>query len=123
MIDPKTYRKEFENSSLDKILQEKNRIVEFMHDYESHSLPEKYYERDPSPEKVYSTNLLYLKEICDLIILKMNEKDPKPKVAPFLAIEEVLSKFDNKKQDEFLEDLKKKDSELFNQYIEWKEGE
>ena len=120
MIDPKSYKREFENSSLDKILQERDRIIEFMHDYENENLPEKYYERDPSPEVVYFTNVLYLKEICDLIISKMNERDSKPKVAPFLAIEEVLSKFDSDKQDEFLDELKVKDEKLYTDYMQWK---
>ena len=121
MIDPKSYKKEFENESLDKVLQERDRITDFMKDFESGNLPEKYFERDPSPEVVYLTNALYLKEICDLIITKMSEKESKPKIEPFLAIEEVLSKFDAKKQEKFLNDLRTKDTQLYDDYMEWKE--
>lgn len=125
LMDSKTYRKEFENSSLDKLLQERDRIIEFMQDFENDKLPKKYFERDTSPETVYLSNIDYLKEICDLIKIRMLKKeDPKPKVAPFLAIEEVLSKFGEDKQNEFLEDLKSKDKLLYYEFMEWKtEGE
>ena len=120
IMDSKSYRKEFEGESLDKILQERDRIVQFMRDYENDNLPSKYFERDTSPETVYFSNIGYLKEICDLIVIKMNETEPKPKVAPFLAIEEVLSKFDDERQEQFLKDLKLKDSQLYDAFMEWK---
>lgn len=122
MLHPRDYRKEFEAASLKKVLQERDRIVDFMHDFENGSLPKKYYERDPSPEVVYLTNIDYLKEICDLIKIKMQEKDSNPKdvrLSPFLAIEEVISKFDDEKRKQFLDDLKVKDEELYYKYIEW----
>ena len=121
MMDSKTYRKEFENSSLDKLLQERDRIIEYMHDFENDKLPKKYYDRYTTPEMVYLSNLDYLKEICDLIKIRMYKKDdPKPKVKPFLAIEEVLSKFSDEKQKEFLEELKTKDKLLYYEFMEWK---
>ena len=121
MLNPQDYIKEFEAASLKKILQERDRIIEFMHDFENNKLPKKYYERDPSPEVVYLTNLEYLKEICDLIKVKMNEDTPEPvRLSPFLAIEEVISKFDSEKRKLFLEDLKQKDPELYYKYLEWK---
>lgn len=121
MMDSKTYRKEFENSSLDKLLQERDRIIEYMHDFENDRLPKKYYDRYTSPETVYISNLDYLREICDLIKIRMYKKDdPKPKVEPFLAIEEVLSKFGEDRQKEFLEDLKAKDKLLYYEFMEWK---
>ena len=124
ILDSKSYRKEFEYSSLEKVLQERDRIIKFMKDFENDELPEKYYERDPSPETVYLLNIDYLKEICDLIKIKMQKKeDSKPKLAPFLAIEQVLSKLDDEKQKHFLEDLKIKDEQLYYEYKEWKEGE
>jgi hypothetical protein len=120
MMDPKSYRNEFEAASLEKILQERDRIIQFMQDFENKRLPVKYYERDPSPEVVYLTNIDYLKEICDLIKIKMQKKESKPKAGPFLAIEEVLSKFSEEKQKEFLEDLKVKDRQLYYEFMEWK---
>ena len=51
------------------------------------------------------------------------KEDPKPKLAPFLAIEQILSKLDDEKQKYFLEDLKIKDEQLYYEYKEWKEGE
>ena len=123
MMDPKTYRREFQDESLNKILQERDRIIEFMHDFENHKLPKKYYERDPSPEEVYISNLGYLKEICDLIKIKMFEMENRPKVvetSPYRSIEDILSKFDDKKQKEFLEELKGKDPELYYKFMEWK---
>ena len=73
ILDSKSYRKEFEYSSLEKVLQERDRIIKFMKDFENDELPEKYYERDPSPETVYLLNIDYLKEICDLIKIKMQK--------------------------------------------------
>lgn len=122
ILDSKNYRKEFETASLEKILQERDRIVEFMQDYENHNLPVKYYEREPGPDAVYLSNIEYLKEICDLIKIKMHKKDSKPKIEPFLAIEEVLSKFDESRQKQFLEDLKLKDRELYFKFMEWRIG-
>ena len=123
ILDSKSYRKEFEYSSLEKVLQERDRIIKFMKDFENDELPEKYYERDPSPETVYLLNIDYLKEICDLIKIKMQKKeDPKPKLAPFLAIEQVLSKLDDEKQKHFLEDLKIKDEQYIMNIRNGKNG-
>lgn len=124
ILDPKNYRKEFEDSSLKKILQERDRIIEFMHAFEDNKLPKKYYERDPSPEVIYFSNIDYLKEICDLIKIKTQKRDHKAvRLSPFLAIEEVISKFDDEKQKEFFDELKVKDKELYYRYIEWKSHE
>ena len=121
MIHPKDYRKEYEPASLEKVLQERDRIIQFMKDFENNKLPKKYYERDPSPETVYMLNIDYLKEICDLMKIKMQKtEDSKPKMAPFLAIEEVLSKFPKDRQEEFLKDLKTKDKLLYYEFMEWK---
>lgn len=123
MLHPKDYRKEFEAASLKKILRERDRIVEFMQDFENNKLPKKYYERDPSPEVVYMSNIDYLKELCDLIKIKMYERNSNPKEvrhSPFIALEEVMSKFDEEKRKQFLEDLKVKDEELYYKYMEWK---
>lgn len=121
ILNPQDYRKELENASLKKILQERDRIIEFMHDYENNNLPKKYYERDPSPDVIYLTNIDYLKEICDLIKIKREEKNNKTiRLSPFLAIEEVISKFDEETRKEFFEDLKTKDESLYYEYLEWK---
>lgn len=126
MLNPEDYRKEFEAANLKKVLQERDRIIDFMHDFENNKLPKKYYERDPSPEVVYLTNIDYLKEICDLIKIKMkmNKSDNKTvRLSPFLAIEEVVSKFDDEKQKQFFDELKIKDEELYYKYMEWKANE
>ena len=125
MLDPKSYRKEFEEATLEKVLQERDRIVEFMQDFENDKLPKKYFERDTTPEEVYLLNIDYLKEICDLIKVKMpkKEEEPKPKVEPLIAIEGILSKFGEEKQNEFLEDLKEKDKLLYYEFMEWKNGQ
>ena len=121
ILNPKDYIKELEGSDLKKILQERDKIIDFMHDFEQDKIPEKYYERDPSPETIYLTNIEYLKEICDLIKIKMDEKQPKNvRLSPYLAIEEVTSKFDDEKKRQFFEDLKAKDKELYYKYLEWK---
>ena len=102
ILNPTDYRKEFEAASLKKILKERDRIINFMHDYENNKIPKKYYERDPSPKEIYFSHIEFLKEICDLINIKMNEKNNKPvRLSPFLAIEEVTSKFDEEKRKQF----------------------
>lgn len=51
----------------------------------------------------------------------MNETNQKTvRLSPFLAIEEVISKFDDEKRKQFFDDLKDKDEELYYKYIEWK---
>ena len=70
------------------------------------------------------SNIDYLKEICDLIKIKTQKRDHKAvRLSPFLAIEEVISKFDDEKQKEFFDELKVKDKELYYGYIEWKSHE
>lgn len=54
MLNPKDYRKEFEYATLKKILQERDRIVRFMQDFENNRIPKKYFEQDTSPEVIYS---------------------------------------------------------------------
>lgn len=121
MLNPQDYRKEFEDASLKKILQERDRIIEFMHDFEKNKIPKKYYERDLTPEQVYFTNIDYLKEICDLIKIKTEDTHEEPVLlSPFLAIDEVVTKFDGERRKQFLEELKIKDPELYYKYIEWK---
>lgn len=121
MLSPKEYRKEFEYASLKKVLQERDRIIDFMHDFENNKIPKKYFERNTSPELIYFTNIEYLKEICGLIKIKMHEKNRGTvRLTPFLAIEEVISKFDEEKQKQFFKDLKIKDPELYYKYMEWK---
>lgn len=121
MLTPQNYRKEYETSSLEQILHERDRIIDFMHDFENDKIPKKYYERDLSPESIYLRNVEYLKEICDLIKIKMNESKQKTvRLSPYRAIDEVISKFDEKKQKEFFEELKIKDKELYYKYLEWK---
>lgn len=123
MLNPKEYRNEFEDSSLRKVLQERDKIIDFMRAFENNQIPKKYFERELSPEFVYFRYIEYLKEICDLIKIKMHEKNQTVKASPFRAIEEVISKFDTAKREEFFEDLKIKDEELYNEYMEWKRNE
>lgn len=121
MLNAKEYKKEFENSSLRNVLKERDKIIDFMREFENNKIPAKYFEREISPEFVYFRYIEYLKEICDLIKVKMHETNKKNlRLSPFLAIEEVISKFDEEKQKEFFEDLKIKDKELYYQYLEWK---
>ena len=128
MLDPKSYRKEFEEATLEKVLQERDRIVEFMQDFENDKLPKKYFERDTTPEEVYLLNIDYLKEICDLIKVKMPKKEEEPKEQPPVMFcrkcgRKILSKFGEEKQKEFLEDLKEKDKLLYYEFMEWKNGQ
>lgn len=122
MINPESYRKGFEDKSLDDILHERDRIIDFMKDFKNGKLPLEYYMRDPSAEVVYLTNISYLKEICDLITIKIDELESKS-VVEFRIIDEMLSQLDKKEQDEFLDSLKTKDNKLYDDYMDWKNNE
>lgn len=73
MIDQLTFKKEFENAPLDKIIKERDKIIREIRNYEKGKIPEEEYFIDPSPEVVYYCNNLYLAELCYLI----NEKGKK----------------------------------------------
>ena len=73
MIDPLTFKKEFENAPLIKIIKERDKIIREIRKYEKGKIPKEEYFIDPNPEVVYYCNNLYLAELCYLI----NEKSKK----------------------------------------------
>ena len=125
MIDPKSYRTQFENASFDELLSERDRIIEFMRDYENHNLPDEDYSSDPDPEVVYFSNMEYLREICDLIKIRMIDDGFYYKSCRIIncrSIDEELSKLDENEQKEFLEGLKNDDGKLYEEFLEWKKN-
>ena len=126
MIDPKSYRRNFENASLDELLSERDKIIKFMQDYENHRLPLGDYLMDPSPEVRYSMKIRYLMEICNLIQIRMEKEDFHQKshqILIYREIDEYLSGLDEEKQKEGLEKLGKDDKKLYDGFIEWKNSE
>ena len=125
MIDPKSYRFQFENASLEELLSERDRIIEFMHDYENHNLPDEDYSIDPTPEVVYFSNIGYLTEVCDLIKIRMTDEEFYYKSCQIIicrSIDEELSELDENEQMEFLEGLKNRDGNLYETFMEWKKN-
>ena len=70
MIDPATFRKAFENATIQEIIKERDGLIREIRRYEKGKIPEEDYCINPSPEMVYYCNNLYLAELCYLI----NEK-------------------------------------------------
>ena len=125
MIDPKSYRSQFENASLEELLSQRDRIIEFMHDYENHNLPDEDFSMDPNPEVIYFSNIGYLTEICDLIKIRMTDDEFYHKSCQIIfcrSIDEDLSELDENKQKEFLEGLKNLDENLYETFMEWKKN-
>lgn len=125
MIDPKSYRTQFENVGLDELLSERDRIIEFMHNYENHNLPDEKYSIDPNPEVVYFSNIDYLREICDLIKIRMIDDEFYYKSCQIIncrSIDECLSELEETEQKEFLERLKNDNKKFYEEFMEWKKN-
>ena len=123
MIDPKSFRMKFEDAGLDELLAKRDSIMEFMRDYENHTLPSGDYFIEPDPETIYLMNMDYLTEICDLIKIRMKKEDFYEKsfrIVSLKIVDDQLSKLDEDKQMEMLNELKKSDRELYDEFIEWK---
>ena len=75
MIDSETFRKAFENATLEEIIKERDRLIREIRRYEKGKIPEDDYMMEPSPETVYMMNNLYLAELCNLIYEKKKEAD------------------------------------------------
>ncbi len=71
MIDPKTFRNQYEDATLEEIIKERDKLIREIRRYEKGKIPKEDYMMDPSPEVVYYCNNLYLAELCHLI----NEKN------------------------------------------------
>ncbi len=71
MIDPKTFRNQYKDAILEKIIKERDKLIREIRRYEKGKIPKEDYMMDPSPEVVYYCNNLYLAELCHLT----NEKN------------------------------------------------
>ena len=79
MLDPIAVRKSLENESLDKIIKERDAIIREIRRFEKNKIPQEDYLMCPHPRTIYTYNLLYLAEICNLIYEKMlysDEEEP-----------------------------------------------
>lgn len=75
MIDPKTFRNQYEDATLEEIIKERDKLIREIRRYEKGKIPKEDYCMDPSPEVIYRMNNAYLVELCYLIIEKDKEKD------------------------------------------------
>ena len=76
MIDSETFRKAFENATLEEIIKERDELIREIRRYEKGKNSEEDYCVDPSPEVVYMMNNEYLAQLCYLIVekKKVNEE-------------------------------------------------
>lgn len=70
MIDSKTFRNQYKDATLEKIIKERDKLIREIRRYEKGKIPKEDYMMDPSPEVVYYCNNLYLAELCHLIYEK-----------------------------------------------------
>lgn len=80
MISPKTYREKQENKSYKDLLEEREKllkkILEFENNFDENSdtVLDDMVIISPSPEVIYQCNLKYLAQLCDLIAEKYNHE-------------------------------------------------
>jgi hypothetical protein len=75
MISPEGFISEYIDKSYRELLPVRDRLIREIRHYEKHNDDIADYIMSPSPEVVYSCNLLYLAKLCDLIAKKFNQED------------------------------------------------
>ena len=126
MIDPKGYRENFEESALDELICERDRLIEFMRKYERRELPDEYYGRCPNAQTKYELYMEYMKEIFDLIKIRMQKDDfhlESCRINTYRDIDREMSSFNQTQQKEFMDKMKSDFKELYDGYIQWKRNE
>ena len=78
MLCPDDYRKNLENKSIEYLIIERNRLINYMERFEYDELPDDYEESDYGT--VYMFHYLYLRELCDLIYGRISDKFQKKRM-------------------------------------------
>lgn len=74
MEDPKEYRKNLENKSIEYLILERNSLIMSMELFENNELPEEEYYEEPDPATIYMYDYFYLAEICELVSKRISYK-------------------------------------------------
>lgn len=74
MMGPGAYVNEHENDTLEEMIEERDRLISEIKQYENKGRKDAGIMRQPSPEMIYQFNHLYLSEICNMIYEKGSDK-------------------------------------------------
>ena len=125
MVDSKTYRKGFEDCPLEELLEERERLLAYMRKYESADLPLEIFTPEPSSRTVYLMYGEYLKEIIDLTRIRMERDDFHSKITENVNCQHfdvIMGWIKGDAKEDMLRQLKEKDPEFYDEYMEWKEN-
>ena len=74
MISPESYIVELKNTTYKELIEEKNKLLKEISDFENNKIADEEYNINPSPDVIYQCNLLYLSKLCELIADKFNKE-------------------------------------------------
>ncbi len=74
MISPESYIDELKNKTYKELIEEKNKLLKEISDFENNKIADEEYNINPSPDVIYQCNLLYLSKLCELIADKFNKE-------------------------------------------------
>lgn len=80
MMSPESYKERLAEKTLEELVVERNELISSMNKFENRKIINKSNEilpediMKPSASTIYYTNNLYLKEITDLIVVKLKER-------------------------------------------------
>lgn len=123
MIDSESYRKKYEDKSLSELLRQRESLMKYMERYESGNLPLEIFSTTPSPQTRYYMYVEYMKELMDLIRIRMDEEDFHSRIHEINAcryFDDMIEKMDDDAKSDIMGQLKEMDSEFYDRYVEWK---
>lgn len=74
MISPESYIDELKSKTYKELIEEKDKLLKEIFDFENNKIADEEYNIDPSPDVIYQCNLLYLSKLCELIADKFNKE-------------------------------------------------
>ena len=74
MISPESYIDELKNKTYKELIEEKNKLLKEISDFENNKIADEEYNINPSPDVIYQCNLLYLSKLCELIADRFNKE-------------------------------------------------
>ena len=74
MISPETYINTQKRKTYKELLKERNKLINDIKNFESGNIKNSNLIIEPASEVIYQCNLMYLGELCKLILEKYNKK-------------------------------------------------
>ncbi len=74
MICPETYINTQKRKTYKELIKERNKLINDIKNFENGIMKNSYLTIDPAPEVIYQYNLMYLRELCKLILEKYNKE-------------------------------------------------